>query len=129
MINFDNDKQNEYRERLLNTIPQTAVEYLIKDLDLTKMALSDAYDRINELDVELLNEQTYREERLEEEMKRRNHILSIISYKNESKLARLSLPNRVIYLSHEDLEFIFGKEIAYMIKNQDEGNEDDEDDE
>lgn len=125
MIDFDNDKQSEYKDRLLNTIPQTAVEYLIKDLDLTKIALSEAYDRINELDVELLNEQTYKEERLEEEMERRNHLLSIISYNKESELARLSLPNRVIYLSHDDLEIIFGKEIAYMIKNQDEGNEDD----
>lgn len=125
MINFDNDKQNEYRERLLNTIPQTAVEYLIKDLDLTKIALSEAYERINELDVELLNEQTYREEILEEEMKRRNHILSITSYNEDNNKTHLLLPDRMIVLNSEELEIIFGKELAYMIKNQTEGNEDD----
>lgn len=125
MIDFDNNKQNEYRERLLNTIPQTAVEYLIKDLDLTKIALSEAYDRINELDVELLNEQTYREERLEEEMKRRNHILSITSYNEDNNKTHLLLPDRMIVLNSEELEIIFGKELAYMIKNQNEGNEDD----
>lgn len=124
MIDFDNDKQNEYRERLLNTIPQTAVEYLIKDLDLTKMALSDAYDRINELDVELLNEQTYREEILEEKMERRKHILSITSYHEDNNKTHLLLPDRIIVLNSEELEIIFGKELAYMIKNQNEGNED-----
>lgn len=125
MINFDNDKQNEYKERLLKIIPQTAEEYLIKDLDLTKIALSEAYERINELDAELLNEQTYKEERLEEEMERRKHILSITSYNEERNKTHLLLPDRIIELNSEELEIIFGKEIAYMIKNQ---NVDDEDD-
>lgn len=124
MIDFDNDKQNEYRERLLNTIPQTAEEYLIKDLDLTKIALSEAYERINELDIELLNEQNYKEERLKEEIERRNHILSIASYHKESNKTHLFLPDRIIELNSEELEIIFDKEIAYMIKNQNEGNED-----
>lgn len=125
MINFDNDKQNEYKERLLKIIPQTAEEYLIKDLDLTKIALSEAYERINELDVELLNEQTSKEERLEEEMERRKHILSITAYHAERNKTHLLLPDRIIELNSEELEIIFGKEIAYMIKNQ---NVDDEDD-
>lgn len=126
MINFDNDKQNEYKERLLKIIPQTAEEYLIKDLDLTKIALSEAYERINELDAELLNEQTFKEERLEEEMERRKHILSITAYHTERNKTNLLLPNRIIELNSEEIEIIFGKEIAYMIKNKNEGNEDDE---
>lgn len=127
MIDFDEKKrQDEYRERLLNIIPSTAEEYLIKDLDLTKIALSEAYERINELGVELLNEQTYKEERLEEEMERRKHILSITSYHEERNKTHLLLPDRIIELNSEELEIIFGKEIAYMIKNQKEGNEDDE---
>lgn len=125
MIDFDNDKQNEYKERLLKIIPQTAEEYLIKDLDLTKIALSEAYERINELDAELLNEQTYKEERLEEEMERRKHILSITAYHAERNKTHLLLPDRIIELNSEELEIIFGKEISYMIKNQ---NVDDEDD-
>ena len=126
MINFDNDKQNEYKERLLKIIPQTAEEYLIKDLDLTKIALSEAYERINELDAELLNEQTYKEERIEEEMERRKHILSITSYHEENEKTNLLLPDRIIELNSEELEIIFGKELAYMIKNQNGGNKDDE---
>lgn len=125
MINFDNDKQNEYKERLLKIIPQTTEEYLIKDLDLTKIALSEAYERINELDVELLNEQTSKEERLEEEMERRKHILSITSYNEERNKTHLLLPDRIIELNSEELEIIFGKEIAYMIKNQNVDEEDD----
>lgn len=126
MIDFDNErKQDEYRERLLQTIPQTAEEYLIKDLDLTKIALSDAYDRINELDVELLHEQACKEEILEEEMERRKHILSITSYNEDNNKTHLLLPDRMIVLNSEELEIIFGKELAYMIKNQNEGDEDD----
>lgn len=125
MMNFDNDKQNEYKERLLKIIPQTAEEYLIKDLDLTKIALSEAYERINELDAELLNEQTYKEERLEEEMERRKHILSITAYHAEINKTHLLLPDRIIELNSEEIEIIFGKEIAYMIKNQNVDEEDD----
>lgn len=126
MIDFDEKKrQDEYREQLLSYVPLTAEAYLIKDLDLTKIALSEAYERINELEDELLNEQTYKVERLEEEMERRKHILSITSYHEERNKTHLLLPDRIIELNSEELEIIFGKEIAYMIKNQNVDEEDD----
>ena len=72
----------------------------------------------------MLNEQDNSKWKLQDELDRRNDILSITSYHKESNKTHLLLPDRIIELNSEELEIIFGKEIAYMIKNQDEGNED-----
>lgn len=127
MIDFDEKKkQDEYREQLLSFVPSTAEEYLIKDLDLTKIALCEALDRNRELELELLEEKSVTKDEFQQELDRRNHILSITCYHKENNKTHLLLPDRIIELNSEELEIIFGKEIAYMIKNQDEGDEDDE---
>lgn len=127
MIDFDEKKkQDEYREQLLSYVPLTAEAYLIKDLDLTKIALCEALDRNRELELELLEEKSVSRDEFQQELDRRKHILSITAYHAERNKTHLLLPDRIIELNSEELEIIFGKEIAYMIKNQNEGNEDDE---
>lgn len=126
MINFDNkQKQESYKEQLLSFVPSTAEEYLIKDLDLTKIALCEALERIDELESDLLHEQSVSRDEFQEELDKRNHILSITSYHEENNKTHLILPDRIIELNSEELEIIFGKEIAHMIKNQN-GDEEDE---
>ena len=124
MIDFDEKKkQDEYREQLLSFVPSTAEEYLIKDLDLTKIALCEALETNETLKSEIETLTDERDYNFQKIVKFKQHIINHSSFDKQLNNIYVEFEDYInCYIRLDIFELMFGKEITHIIKNK--GNED-----